>query len=348
MVSNKDAAQASASSAMASSTSAESYSIASAASADAAASEALEATAATLLTAADVVTTNATAASIVVDSAAIEAAKVAAEASATASGVFSATAQTSALEAAASELAASVSESTASQSALNSNISEGNSLTYRDATKTLYDSTVIQAADSSANATAADLSEVAALASKEFSQQWASELEDVAVVDGVNPSGFSAYHWAQKATNIVGGVTDFGDLSDVPASFEGQALKVLRVDSGETSVEFTVLDRANVGLGNVDNTSDANKPISIASAAAIGLKADETVTDSIGIRLTDVEADTTSITNQLSSGNDPDRVQISKVVYSTAPQTLGAVEPEALTRHDLTVAMIAAETIGAY
>ena len=36
------------------------------------------------------------------------------------------------------------------------------------------------------------------------------------------------------------------------------------------------IDKNDVGLGNVDNTSDANKPISDATQAALDLKADKT------------------------------------------------------------------------
>jgi hypothetical protein len=43
---------------------------------------------------------------------------------------------------------------------------------------------------------------------------------------------------------------------------------------------FQTLDKAAVGLGNVDNTSDANKPVSTAQAAANALKADKTYVDS--------------------------------------------------------------------
>jgi YD repeat-containing protein len=44
--------------------------------------------------------------------------------------------------------------------------------------------------------------------------------------------------------------------------------------------------KAHVGLGNCDNTSDANKPVSTAQATAIGLKADKTITFSAGTGLT--------------------------------------------------------------
>lgn len=48
--------------------------------------------------------------------------------------------------------------------------------------------------------------------------------------------------------------------------------------NGQTGV--VVLTKTDVGLGNVDNTSDANKPISTATQTALGLKADITYVDS--------------------------------------------------------------------
>lgn len=39
---------------------------------------------------------------------------------------------------------------------------------------------------------------------RDFANDWATQAEDVPVNDGVNPSGFSAYHWSQKAMGYVG------------------------------------------------------------------------------------------------------------------------------------------------
>ncbi|TIN82193.1 hypothetical protein [Mesorhizobium sp.] len=49
-----------------------------------------------------------------------------------------------------------------------------------------------QAAAAAASAATADTSE-------DFARKWATEAEDVAVNDGVNPAGFSAFHWMRKA-----------------------------------------------------------------------------------------------------------------------------------------------------
>lgn len=50
------------------------------------------------------------------------------------------------------------------------------------------------------------------------------------------------------------------------------------------------LTKTDVGLGNVDNTSDANKPVSTAQQTALNLKADTTVTDGLNTRVTTLES----------------------------------------------------------
>lgn len=50
------------------------------------------------------------------------------------------------------------------------------------------------------------------------------------------------------------------------------------------------LTKTDVGLVNVDNTSDANKPVSTAQQTALSLKADTTVTDGLNTRVTALES----------------------------------------------------------
>jgi hypothetical protein len=50
------------------------------------------------------------------------------------------------------------------------------------------------------------------------------------------------------------------------------------------------LTKTDVGLGNVDNTSDANKPVSSAQQIALNLKADATITDGLNTRVTALES----------------------------------------------------------
>lgn len=61
---------------------------------------------------------------------------------------------------------------------------------------------------------------------------------------------------------------DKGDKGDgVPAG--GTALQYLRKDVTGANTEWATLSKATIGLSNVDNTSDLNKPVSTAQSAAI-------------------------------------------------------------------------------
>lgn len=56
----------------------------------------------------------------------------------------------------------------------------------------------------------------------------------------------------------------------------GSALQVIRKNSVNTTTEWATLTKSLVGLGNVDNTSDDNKPVSAATTVALNGKADKT------------------------------------------------------------------------
>ena len=57
-------------------------------------------------------------------------------------------------------------------------------------------------------------------------------------------------------------------ISDKLPSLAGAANRVVVVNPSATGMTTTLLDKFAVGLGNVDNTSDVNKPVSTAQAAA--------------------------------------------------------------------------------
>lgn len=83
-----------------------------------------------------------------------------------------------------------------------------------------------------------------------------------------------------NAIIIYEGLQIQGDnLPDWNEPIQQNAVKTInRVISAETTIanldtRVSNLTKANVGLGNVDNTSDANKPISIAEQTALNLKA---------------------------------------------------------------------------
>jgi hypothetical protein len=84
---------------------------------------------------------------------------------------------------------------------------------------------------------------------------------------------------ANKQTDLTASATKFPTVNAVNT---GLATKENTITAGTTSQyyrgdkTFQTLDKTAVGLANVDNTSDANKPVSTAQATAIGLKYDAT------------------------------------------------------------------------
>lgn len=107
---------------------------------------------------------------------------------------------------------------------------------------------------STATARAAD-----ALAYRDDAYDWANANEDASVTDGTH-TGFSAYHWSKKAEQAAGGgVSNIGALT---GEITPAALKT------------------ELSLNNVNNTADADKPISTATQTALNAKAATTYVDS--------------------------------------------------------------------
>jgi hypothetical protein len=80
---------------------------------------------------------------------------------------------------------------------------------------------------------------------------------------------------AASANNYVHPTTDGN--RHVPATAAGDVNEFLKSNSvAGGAPAWAVVTKTDVGLGNVDNTSDASKPVSTAQATAIGLKLDAT------------------------------------------------------------------------
>lgn len=161
----------------------------------------------------------------------------------------------------------------------------------------ILDGTVAAAQDASTAATSASVK----------AQQWADAAPGVAVETGK----YSAKHWADMAqTTVTGGLIYRGSHSAASGTYPatpslGDYYKISaagtlggveymvgdsiiyngtgwdKIDSTDavTSVAgrvgAVVLTKGDVGLSNVDNTSDANKPISSATQAALNAKVDK-------------------------------------------------------------------------
>ena len=97
-------------------------------------------------------------------------------------------------------------------------------------------------------------------------------LTDVTITNAANGQVIKYLNgiWINAAD---GGAISLNDLTDVIISQPAQG-EFFRYDGGEW-VNDTA-SKSDVGLGNVDNTSDANKPISTATQTALDLKADIT------------------------------------------------------------------------
>lgn len=95
------------------------------------------------------------------------------------------------------------------------------------------------------------------------------------LVDG-SPSGTQAAvgaNWSIAQVNIDGAVVGPASASDnTPAVYDGASGKLIKNITYAAFKTNLVLVKADVGLPNVDNTSDVNKPISTAQQAALDLK----------------------------------------------------------------------------
>ena len=95
----------------------------------------------------------------------------------------------------------------------------------------------------------------------------------------------TSVNWSEiqsKPTTVAGYA-----ISDVSTTSQMNTALALKANLASPTFTGTVggITATMVGLGNVNNTSDANKPVSTAQATAIGLKADTTVTTAINTTL---------------------------------------------------------------
>ena len=121
-----------------------------------------------------------------------------------------------------------------------------------------------------------------ALTSEGLAHKWANEAEDVPVQGTIGVDDeYSAYHWAKKAEAAAGGNITLDSLYNVDAATPLDK-QVLRYDeAGAVDAKWVVdtIDKAYVGLDQVDNTSDATK---WAATATLTNKTIDGISNTIG------------------------------------------------------------------
>lgn len=106
---------------------------------------------------------------------------------------------------------------------------------------------------------------------------------------------------AATAVDITGGTIDGVDITD--AAISGGSITGivnLAIADGGTGASTAPAARTNLGLGNVDNTSDADKPVSTAQQTALNLKANADFNALTG-KTTPVDTDLLAINDSAAS-----------------------------------------------
>lgn len=107
---------------------------------------------------------------------------------------------------------------------------------------------------------------------------------NVVAAHGTTPAGTN-YAWTGDAWDALGGLVDLSTYQTKAITIGGEPTTVeAAINANKTAIDAHVAKQGNphnvtaaqVGLGNVNNTADADKPISTAQQAALDLKQDKT------------------------------------------------------------------------
>ena len=142
------------------------------------------------------------------------------------------------------------------------------------------------------------------------------------------------------ATATNNGLMSSSDFSKLAGIAAGAQVNTVTSVAGRTGA--VTLTKTDVGLGNVDNTSDANKPISTATQAALDLKVD--IVDGKGLSTNDYTNDEKTKLAGLSNYTPPTYTAYTSGLYKITTNTLGHVSSAtAVAKADITALGIPAQ-----
>lgn len=134
--------------------------------------------------------------------------------------------------------------------------------TARDLSVAAKDDSVAAKVASETAQAASEAAQLASESARDKAQEWADNAEDVEVETGK----YSALHWAAKAEASAATITPPSDAV-YDATWDGDTTNSASKNAIYDKIES--LSKSDVGLDNVDNTSDADKPISTAQDAGL-------------------------------------------------------------------------------
>lgn len=153
--------------------------------------------------------------------------------------------------------------------------------------------------------------------------------------------GILASQFDAKGDLLVGTANDA--LSRFAAGTNGQ---VLTAQSGQaTGLQWATLNSSSVGLGNVNNTSDANKPVSTAQQTALNGKVDTTTTVAGAALSANVSAATIKTALALVKGdvglgnvtNNDQAIRITPAMLTAAGTANSTTTPAVLSGHTFVI-----------
>ncbi len=179
------------------------------------------------------------------------------------------------------------------------------------ATKTYADGAV-----TTHNSDTTDIHGISNTANLVYSSDLSGHADDTTSIHGISNTADLAY-----LSNIA---DHNSDTTDVHGIADTAALATKTYADSAVTTAVSALTKSSVGLGNVDNTADADKPVSTATQTALDLKSDiagPTFTGTVTVPTLAVTTTATGITKSMVGLGNVDNTSDANKPVSTATQT---------------------------